>query len=309
MAKHVAVLKGGWSVERDVSLVSGGAVAKALREEGYEVSEIDVSPDIAQNDIVQNLVRLKPDVVFNALHGRWGEDGCLQGMLEILRIAYSHSGVASSSMAMDKILSKKLFRTVGIPCAEDAIVTREVLFSSPPLPRPFVVKPYNEGSSVGVVIVMDGDKFDSKMAGPWHDTDRLMVEQYIPGRELTVTVMDGKALTVTELKPCAGFYDYEAKYEKGKTDHVIPAELDSRMLERIKTYAEKAHEILGCRGVTRADFRLDDGPDGDGTAYILEINTQPGMTPLSLVPEQARHMGMTFGQLVAWIVEDASCGR
>ncbi|MCF6214956.1 MAG: D-alanine--D-alanine ligase [Emcibacter sp.] len=304
MVKHVAVLKGGWSVEREVSLVSGAAVAKALREINYDVSEIDVTADIAQD-----LAALKPDVVFNALHGRWGEDGCMQGLLEILQIPYSHSGVSASAMAMDKILSKKLFQTVGIPVAEDKIVTKSELFTADPLPRPFVVKPYNEGSSVGVVIVRGDDKFDQDMPGPWQDTDQVMVEKYLPGRELTVCVMDGKALAVTELKPRAGFYNYEAKYQAGKTDHIIPAQIDRRLTDLLMTYAEKAHNILGCRGVTRSDFRLDDGPGGDGTAYILEINTQPGMTPLSLVPEQAHHRGMTFTQLVSWMVEDASCGR
>lgn len=304
MVKHVAVLKGGWSAERDVSLVSGAAVAKALRQEGYEVTELDVTPDIAET-----LKALKPDVVFNALHGRWGEDGCIQGMLEILNIPYTHSGVAASSVAMDKVLAKTLFATVGLPCAEDCIVRPEELFAADPLPRPFVVKPYNEGSSVGVVIVRPGDNFSPEQAGPWQDTDHLMVETYLPGRELTVSVMDNKALTVTELKPRSGFYDYEAKYQEGKTDHIIPAELDQEQLACIMEYATLAHKVLGCKGVTRSDFRLDDGPAGDGIPYILEINTQPGMTPLSLVPEQAAYKGITFGQLVSWMVEDASCGR
>lgn len=304
MSKHVAVLMGGWSVEREVSLTSGGAVAKALRDEGYQVTEIDATPDIART-----LTELKPDVVFNALHGRWGEDGCLQGLLEILQLPYTHSGVAASSVAMDKILAKKLFATVGIPCAEDRIVTGQEFFAEDPLPRPFVVKPYNEGSSVGVVIVWPGDQLSPDQPGPWQDTDKLMVESYLPGRELTVSVMDGKALTVTELKPHDGFYDYQAKYQDGKTDHIIPPDLDEKMLEKIMDYAEKAHTVLGCRGVSRSDFRLDDAMGGDGVPYILEINTQPGMTPLSLVPEQALHCGMAFGQLVRWMVEDASCGR
>ena len=304
MKKHVAVLLGGWSVEREVSLVSGAAVAKALRTEGYRVSEIDVTPDIAQS-----LTDLKPDVVFNALHGRWGEDGCVQGLLEILNIPYSHSGVAASSVAMDKILAKKLFRSVDIPVAADCLVDKAKLFEHEPLPRPFVVKPYNEGSSVGVVIVKPGDDFNADQPGPWQDADHLMVERYLPGRELTVSVMGGKALAVTELKPRAGFYDYEAKYEEDKTDHIIPADLDQAMTDHLMRLAEKAHDILGCKGVTRSDFRLDDGPDGDGIPCILEINTQPGMTPLSLVPEQARHCGMTFEKLVSWMVEDASCGR
>ncbi|VAV91461.1 D-alanine--D-alanine ligase [hydrothermal vent metagenome] len=304
MAEHVAVLKGGWSVEREVSLVSGQVVAEALRDQGYRVSEIDVTPDIAAV-----LADLKPDVVFNALHGRWGEDGCLQGLLEILKIPYTHSGVAASAVAMNKILAKKIFHNVGIPVASDHILSRQELFSGDPLPRPFVVKPCDEGSSVGVVIVGVGDNVSPEQPGPWHDTESLMVERYLPGRELTVSVMDGKALTVTELKPHTGFYDYDAKYQAGQTDHIIPAELSGDMLAKIMTLAEMAHKALGCRGVTRSDFRLDDGPGGDQIPYILEINTQPGMTPLSLVPEQAKYSGISFGELVKWMVEDASCGR
>jgi len=304
MAKHVALLKGGWSAERAVSLVSGAAVAKALREEGYRVSEIDVTPNIARE-----LVALKPDVVFNALHGRWGEDGCVQGLLEILALPYSHSGVMASAVAMDKVMTKKILRAIGIPCAEDRIVNKASLFQKDPLPRPFVVKPYNEGSSVGVVIVKAEDDFHEGLNGPWHDADEVMVETYVAGRELTVAVMNGKALTVTELKPRKGFYDYEAKYEDGKTDHIIPADVTDKMFNQMMTYAEMAHDALGCQGVTRSDFRLDDGPGGEAIPYILEINTQPGMTPLSLVPEQARYVGMSFAELVSWMVEDASCGR
>ncbi|PCI47369.1 MAG: D-alanine--D-alanine ligase [Alphaproteobacteria bacterium] len=304
MSKHVVVLKGGWSAEREVSLTSGAAVAKALRQQNFQVTEVDATPEIARV-----LTELKPDVVFNALHGRWGEDGCLQGLLEIMNIPYTHSGVMASAVAMNKPLAKKIFRNGGIPCAPDCIVNRAELFERDPLPRPFVVKPCNEGSSVGVVIVTSDYNLVSDQSGPWQDSGDLMAESYLPGRELTVSVMDGKALTVTELKPHAGFYDYEAKYQDGKTDHIIPAELDGKMLEQIMSLAEKAHKVIGCRGVSRSDFRLDDGADGDNIPYILEINTQPGMTPLSLVPEQARHCGMTFGQLVCWMVEDASCGR
>ncbi len=304
MTKHVAVLKGGWSAERDVSLTSGAAVAKVLREEGFQVTEVDATPEIAQN-----LMALKPDVIFNALHGRWGEDGCIQGLLEIMNIPYTHSGVGASSVAMDKILAKKLFKTVDIPCAEDRMVNAQELFAKDPLPRPFVVKPYNEGSSVGVVIVTSDYNLSRGQPGPWQDTDKLMVEAYLPGRELTVSVMDGRALTVTELKPHDGFYNYEAKYQDGMTDHIIPAELGSQMLTQIMGHSERAHKVLGCRGVSRSDFRLDDSATGDGVPYILEVNTQPGMTPLSLVPEQALFCGMTFGQLVRWMVEDASCGR
>ena len=295
--KHVCVLKGGWSSEREVSLVSGDAIAKGLRDAGYEVTEIDVQPDI-----YEVLKKLSPQAVFNGLHGTWGEDGCVQGVLETLKIPYTHSGVKSSGLAMDKILSKKLFLSVGGPCAPDMVVKTHDLFLEGPMPRPFVVKPYNDGSSVGVVIVTDGDEFNQDMDGPWHDTENLMVEKYIPGRELTVSVLGDKALCVTELKPKAGFYDYKAKYQDGMTDHILPADLTPTQEENLKEMAEKAHEILGCRGVSRSDFRMD-GED----IYILETNTQPGMTPLSLLPEQALHMGISFSELVHRMMEDASC--
>lgn len=297
--KHVCVLKGGWSSEREVSLVSGDAIAKGLRDAGYEVTEIDVQPDI-----YEVLKKLSPQAVFNGLHGTWGEDGCVQGVLETLKIPYTHSGVKSSALAMDKILSKKLFQSIGIPCAPDMVVKTNDLFLKEPMPRPFVVKPYNDGSSVGVVIVTDGDEFNQDMDGPWHDTENLMVEKYIPGRELTVSVLGDKALCVTELKPKAGFYDYKAKYQDGMTDHILPADLTPSQEENLKDMAEKAHEILGCRGVSRSDFRMD-GED----IYILETNTQPGMTPLSLLPEQVLHMGISFSELVHRMMEDASCER
>ena len=297
--KHVCVLKGGWSSERDVSLVSGAAIAKGLREAGYDVTEIDVEPNI-----YNVLKELSPDAVFNGLHGTWGEDGCVQGILETLKIPYSHSGVKASALAMDKILSKKLFQSIDIPCAPDMIVKSDYLFTSEPMRRPFVVKPYNDGSSVGVVIVEDGDDFSADLEGPWHDVEYLMVEKYIPGRELTVSVLDDKPLCVTELKPKEGFYDYKAKYQDGMTDHILPAMLKSEQEQALKDMALKAHRILGCRGVSRSDFRMD----GDDI-YILETNTQPGMTPLSLLPEQAQHTGMSFSELVHWMMEDASCER
>lgn len=297
--QNVCVLKGGWSNEREVSLVSGAAIAEGLREAGYTVTEVDVKPDI-----YEVLKELNPDAVFNGLHGTWGEDGCVQGILETLKIPYTHSGVKASAVAMDKILSKKLFQSVGIPCAPDMIINAEELFKADPMSRPFVVKPYNDGSSVGVVIVEEGDEFHAELDGPWKDVENLMVEKYIPGRELTVSVIGGKALCVTELKPKAGFYDYKAKYQDGMTDHIIPAELTKEQEETLKEMSVKAHEVLECRGVSRSDFRMD----GDDI-YILETNTQPGMTPLSLVPEQAAHMGMTFSELVGWMMEDASCER
>lgn len=297
--KHVCVLKGGWSNEREVSLVSGSAIADGLREAGYQVSEVDVDRNI--HDV---LVELKPDVVFNGLHGTWGEDGCVQGLLETLELPYTHSGVKASALAMDKILSKKLFQSIGIPCAPDKIVSVAELFDKEPMERPFVVKPYNDGSSVGVVIVDVGDAFSMDQDGPWNDTNDLMVEKYIPGRELTVSVMGDKALCVTELKPKSGFYDYKAKYQDGMTDHILPADLSEDQSMLLKKMAIDAHNILGCRGVSRSDFRMD-GQD----IYILETNTQPGMTSLSLVPEQAKHLGICFSELVRWMVEDASCAR
>lgn len=296
---HVCVLKGGWSNERDVSLVSGTAIAAGLREAGYEVSEIDVDRNISSV-----LAQLKPDVVFNGLHGTWGEDGCVQGILETLEVPYTHSGVKASALAMDKILSKKLFQSIGIPCAPDKIINAEELFEAEPMERPFVVKPYNDGSSVGVVIVDKGDAFSMDQDGPWHGTSDLMVEKYIPGRELTVSVMGDKALGVTELKPKSGFYDYKAKYQDGMTDHILPADLSVERCELLKKMAIDAHRILGCRGVSRSDFRMD-----GNEIYILETNTQPGMTPLSLLPEQAKYLGISFSELVRWMVEDASCGR
>ncbi len=296
---HICVLKGGWSSEREVSLVGGEAVAKGLREAGYNVTEVDVD-----HNIYNVLSDLNPDAVFNGLHGPWGEDGCVQGLLETLKIPYTHSGVKASALAMDKILSKRLFATVGIPCAPDIMIETSKLFEEEPMERPFVVKPYNDGSSVGVVIVHPEDDFSIDMDGPWNDTDRLMVEKYIPGRELTVSVMNDKPLCVTELRPKVGFYDYKAKYQDGMTDHILPADLTDDETDQLMDFALSAHNILGCRGVSRSDFRMD----GD-QIYILETNTQPGMTPLSLVPEQAKYVGLSFSELVSWMVEDASCER
>lgn len=297
--KHVAVLKGGWSNEREVSLVSGAAVGEGLREAGYQVTEIDV-----QHDIHDVLKKLSPDAVFNGLHGTWGEDGCVQGILETLEIPYTHSGVKASALAMDKVLSKKLFQSIGIPCAPDMIVRSEDIFQKDPMVRPFVIKPNNHGSSVGVVIVNEGDELSPEMDGPWNGSDSLMVEKYVPGRELTVSVMGERVLCVTELKPKAGFYDYKAKYQDGMTDHIVPAILTDIQEKSLMDMSLKAHQILGCRGVSRSDFRMD-GND----IYILETNTQPGMTPLSLVPEQAIHLGISFSELVHWMMEDASCVR
>jgi D-alanine-D-alanine ligase len=306
MKPHVAVIKGGWSAEREVSLVSGGAAAKALAARGYKVTEID-----AGHDLAGKLAEAKPDVVFNGLHGRWGEDGCVQGILEVLEIPYTHSGVMASSVAMNKPMAKRVCAAAGVPVAEDKVVASKELFKADPLPRPFVVKPLDEGSSVGVVIMKPGDNtFTPEMDGPWRQNAQVMVERYIAGRELTCAVIgDRPTRGVTELRPKRGFYDYEAKYSDGLTEHLIPAPVPPAVYERVRELALAAHRALGCRGVSRADFRYDDTEGGTGELILLEVNTQPGMTPLSLVPEMAAYEGMSFEDLVVWMVEDASCRR
>ncbi|MGQ0674991.1 MAG: D-alanine--D-alanine ligase [Rhodospirillales bacterium] len=301
MRKHVAVLMGGWSAEREVSLVSGRECASALKAAGYGVTEIDVGRDVAQV-----LARVKPDVCFNALHGRGGEDGCIQGLLEILAIPYTHSGVLASALAMDKPAAKRQFAGAGIDCAEGRVVDRDDVLRGHPMPPPYVVKPVNEGSSVGVTIVTNGGVPRFHNEG-WRYGDKVLVEKYIPGRELTVGVMGGRALAVTEIRPRHGFYDYAAKYTAGQADHLIPAPIDQRAYAEALRLAVLAHDTLGCRGVSRADFRYDDTRGGAGKIYLLEVNTQPGMTPLSLVPEQARHVGIEFAELVGWMVENARC--
>lgn len=306
MKPHVAVIKGGWSAEREVSLVSGGAAAKALAARGYKVTEID-----AGHDLAHKLAEVRPDVVFNGLHGRWGEDGCVQGILEVLEIPYTHSGVMASSVAMNKPMAKRVCAAAGVPVAEDKVVASKDLFRADPLPRPFVVKPLDEGSSVGVVIMKPGDNtFTPDMDGPWRQNAQVMVERYIAGRELTCAVIGDRATKgVTELRPRRGFYDYEAKYSDGVTEHLIPAPVPPSVYEQVRELALAAHRALGCRGVSRADFRYDDTEDGTGELILLEVNTQPGMTPLSLVPEMAAYEGMSFEDLVVWMVEDASCRR
>jgi D-alanine-D-alanine ligase len=301
----VAVLLGGLSAERDVSLVSGRDCARALREEGFDVVEID-----AKDDVSAQLKAAKPDVVFNALHGRWGEDGCVQGLLELLRIPYTHSGVLASALAMHKQRAKDVFAAAGLPVVNSLVADRREAGSRHLMEPPYVVKPVNEGSSVGVYIIRKGDNRPPAELGSetWQLSDLMMVEEYVPGRELTVAVMGGKALAVTEIVPKTAFYDYEAKYASGGSEHVIPAKIPPVIAEKAMRLAEKAHEILGCRGVSRADFRYDDS----GTNHrliLLEVNTQPGMTPTSLVPEQAAFCGYGFGALVRWMVEDASCDR
>jgi len=303
--KSVAVLMGGISSEREVSLVSGAAVAKALAEEGYRVSSIDVGRDV---EALIAALTPRPDAVFNALHGRYGEDGCVQGLLELLSVPYTHSGVLASALAMDKPTAKRLFRDAGIPCAEHVMATREQVLAGDVMPRPYVIKPFNEGSSVGVRIVREGARGAPMEARDWQYGDTVMVERYVPGRELTVAVMGDRALGVTELRTGGGFYDYEAKYTAGRTEHLVPAPLPKAVYQAAMDHALAAHRTLGCRGVSRADLRYDDTKGEPGALCMLEVNTQPGMTPLSLVPELARHAGIGFGELVGWMVENAACG-
>lgn len=318
MTRHVAVLKGGWSAEREVSLNSGAACAKALREVGYKVTEVDVTPQVAEQ-----LAEIKPDIAFNALHGTFGEDGCMQGVLEMLKIPYTHSGVLASALAMDKPMAKRIFEAVGLRCPKGITLSLDQLVKGDPMPRPFVVKPAAEGSSVGVYIVMKEDNrplseivprascivpgdvpFEARTTN--HES-LYLVEQYIPGREITVAVLNNKPLGATEIRPLSGFYDYTNKYTDGKTEHLCPAPLPAGKYEEVMELALRAHLALGCRGLSRADFRYDD-TKGEGVFYLLEVNTQPGMTALSLSPEIAAHAGIDFKELVRLLVEDARLG-
>ena len=301
--KRVAVIYGGWSSERDVSVTSGKQMAKAARSAGYDVVEIDAGRDLAAQ-----LTEANVDVVLNGLHGPWGEDGCVQGVLEVLDLPYSHSGVLASALAMDKLKSKAVFQQAGIPVAADKQVTRAEAAAAHPLDPPYVIKPVAEGSSFGVLIVREGANGPAKeLTGPnWRYGDHLMAEEFIPGRELTVAVLGDRALAVTEITTLRDYYDFDAKYEAGGSQHVIPADLPAHVTEAAMEFALKAHQALGCRGATRSDFRYDDKRD---RLVILETNTQPGMTPTSLVPEQAAFVGMSFEQLVTWMIEDASCQR
>ena len=304
-AKRVAVLKGGWSPEREVSLNSGAAAAAALREAGYDVFEIDVDRDLAAR-----LAEAEPDVVFNALHGQWGEDGCVQGLLEIMEIPYTHSGVLASSLAMDKQRAKAVFEDHGIPSPKGKIYSREEAAGGHVMSTPYVIKPNAQGSSVGVYIVREGDNRppDELTSSEWSLGDEVLVEKFIPGRELTVAVMGDRALCVTEITTSLAFYDYEAKYADGGSIHVLPADIPDDVTARCLDLALRAHRALGCRGLSRADFRYDEKADGE-QIYCLEVNTQPGLTATSLAPEQAGHLGISFAELCAWIVEDASCQR
>ena len=305
--KHICVLKGGWSAEREVSLASGAACTKALRELGYRVSELDT-----QRDVAEKLAELKPDVVFNALHGNFGEDGCVQGLLEIMGIPYTHSGVLASALAMDKPMAKRVFEAVGLTCPKGVTLTlAELLKGGDPMPRPFVVKPASEGSSVGVYIVTKEDNrpLNIIMTQEMRQDSRLyLVEEYIKGREVTVAVLDDVALGATELRPKSGFYDYENKYTDGKTEHLCPAPLPPDEYQKVIEMAVRAHNALGCRGLSRSDFRYDDTVPSKGKFYLLEVNTQPGMTALSLSPELAAHAGIGFSELVQRLVEGAKLG-
>lgn len=306
---HVAVLMGGWSAERPVSLMSGEGVAKALEERGHKVTRIDMGATPAEGrDLPAKLLAAAPDIVFNALHGVPGEDGTVQGLMDVIGIPYTHSGLATSVIAIDKQLTKQHLVPQGIPMPGGRVVKSADLFTADPLPRPYVVKPVNEGSSVGVAIVTDegnyGNPISRETAGPWHDFAELLAEPFIRGRELTVAVLGDRALCVTELKPRSGFYDFDAKYTDGLTDHICPAEIPRDIADHMMALALKAHRALGCADTSRADFRWDDSQGRDGV-FLLEVNTQPGMTPLSLVPEQARQMGMDYGALVEAIISGA----
>jgi D-alanine-D-alanine ligase len=307
VGKHVAVLMGGLSSERPVSLASGVPCADALEAEGYQVTRVDVGHDIAAV-----LSELKPDVAFNALHGPYGEDGSIQGVLEYLQIPYTHSGVLASALAMDKTLAKHVAKVSGIPVAEARVMDRFEIGHEHPMKPPYVVKPVREGSSFGVVIVKEDQSHPPQIlsSSEWRYGSTVMVERYIAGRELTCGVMGDVVLGVTEIVPLSNsFYDYDSKYAAGGSKHVVPAEISPIIYQKIQTLSLKAHQAIGCRGVSRSDFRYDDRFSEDGELIWLEINAQPGMTPTSLLPELAAHAGHSFGDLVRWMVEDASCQR
>jgi D-alanine-D-alanine ligase len=300
---HVAVLMGGWASERPVSLMSGNGVADALESRGHRVTRIDMDREVALR-----LAETKPDVVFNALHGVPGEDGTVQGLMDLMGIPYTHSGLQTSVIAIDKELTKHALVPHGIPMPGGRIVKSEELYQADPLARPYVLKPVNEGSSVGVAIVTAesnyGNPIKRDAEGPWQRFESLLAEPYIRGRELTAAVLGDRALLVTELVPKSGFYDFDAKYTDGMTEHVCPAQIPPEIEKLCLEYALKAHRLLGCRGTSRSDFRWDDEQGTEGL-FLLETNTQPGMTPLSLVPEQARHCGIDYGELVEIIIKDA----
>ena len=300
---HVAVLLGGWSNERPVSLMSGEGVATALEERGHKVTRIDMGRDVAQK-----LAEAAPDVVFNALHGSPGEDGAVQGLMDLMGLTYTHSGMVSSVIAIDKELTKQALVPHGVPMPGGRIVTVEEIYAKDPLERPYVLKPVNEGSSVGVAIITNegnyGNPISPNAKGPWQEFDHLLAEPYIRGRELTTAVIGDKALMVTELKPKSGFYDFDAKYTEGMTEHICPAQIPEEITQACLDLALRCHRLLGCKGCSRTDFRWDD-EQGLAGLFVLETNTQPGMTPLSLVPEQALHLGISYADLVEAIIADA----
>jgi D-alanine-D-alanine ligase len=303
---HIAVLMGGWSAERPVSLQSGAGVADALESLGHRVTRIDMDRDVAAR-----LAEAKPELVFNALHGTPGEDGSIQGLMDLMGLRYTHSGLATSVIAIDKVLTKQALVPHGIPMPGGRIVKSAEVYEGDPLARPYVLKPVNEGSSVGVAIVTDEGNYGNPIApdvkGPWQEFEELLAEPYIRGRELTTAVLGERALGVTELIPKSGWYDFDAKYTDGLTEHVCPANIPDEIAEACKALALEAHRLLGCKGCSRSDFRWDDERGVDGL-FLLEVNTQPGMTPLSLVPEQARHLGMSYAELVQAIVDEAIQG-
>jgi D-alanine-D-alanine ligase len=301
---HVVVLMGGWSAERDVSLTSGKGVVEALKARGWSnVSALDMDRNVASV-----LTGMRPDVVFNALHGTPGEDGTVQGMLDLMQIPYTHSGVTTSAVAIDKELTKAVLVPHGIRMPLGKVVTSKSLYEGDPMARPYVLKPVNEGSSVGVAIVTEegnmGKPISARAEGPWQHFDRLLAEPFIKGRELTVAVLGGEALCATELQPKAGFYDYDAKYTDGMTTHVCPANVPANITRAMMDMAAASHRLLGCEGISRSDFRWDDEL-GEGGIFLLEVNTQPGMTPLSLAPEQAAQVGISYGELVERLIAEA----
>ena len=305
--KHVAVLMGGWSAERPISLSSGRGCADALEKVGYRVTRLDVDRNIADT-----LAKLRPDVAFNALHGRIGEDGTIQGLLEILRIPYTHSGVLASALAAQKDLAKIVLQAAGIPTPFGIVADRREAAARHLLEPPYVLKPLNEGSSLGVVIVKEGRAHPPQEVGrdDWPYGDKILAERFVDGKELTCAAMGDRVLGVIEVQPVSeAFYGYDAKYTKGGSRHVLPAEIKPNIYHKVQELTLRAHRALGCRGVSRADFRFDETKGEEGELVCLEVNTQPGMTETSLVPEMAAHAGLSFGELVAWMVEDASCDR
>jgi len=306
VSSHVAVLMGGWSSERPVSLSSGKACADALEAEGFRVTRVDVDRHVATV-----LSEIKPDVVFNALHGPFGEDGCVQGILEVLGIPYTHSGVLASALAMDKPRAKDVMKAAGIPVADGIQISRLEAAKAHVMAPPYVVKPPNEGSTFGVFIVNEDATHPPQQlfADDWPYGETVMVERYVAGRELTCAVRNNEAFDIIDIVPESGFYDYHAKYAPGGSRHILPAQISPNIYQNVQMLAVRAHQALGCRGVSRADFRYDDSLEGMDGVICLEVNTQPGMTPTSLVPDMAAYAGMSFGELVRWMVEDASCGR